>query len=177
MGRGGASNNGPATHVNLNSKLDLRPHDTYDENIEAVERLADGDFEMVGDIDRMHPRVFHEAFKRPYQTGVSPARVDEEGLEQMQEVLHENSERDPSWVGEKLFNIGYAQRVYGIENIGDLFDTPAMDFSKDYMPDPNVLVPENPYNAGKRKKKGDRHYDFAAGLIYGEISDWDIEIV
>ena len=173
---GGTGTGFPTGRVNLYSKLDLRPEEAYEENIEAIERLAEGEFEVVDDIEDMHPRVFHQAFKRPYQTSISPAQVDEESLETMREVLGENSERDPSWISKKLFDLGYHGRVYGPENVRDLFQTPAADFGKDYLPEFRGPLPSNPYKKGRQKRKGDIHYDIASALIENEISDWEIEV-
>lgn len=160
---------------NLGLKLDLRPHDTYEENIDALERFDE--FETVDETPpHIHPRVFHEVFKQAYREDLSPAKVDSEAIEDMKNILEENSEENHSWLNEKLFNLGYSKRVYGPENIGDIFENPSMDFRHDMIPDYKPVLFGNSYREGRQKRRGDLHYEFAANMIASELAGREVEL-
>ncbi|MFB6199681.1 MAG: hypothetical protein ABEJ83_02275 [Candidatus Nanohaloarchaea archaeon] len=156
MGRGGIGFN---IGVELDQKLDLRPFDEYDRNIEALEQLLNGEYEVVGETtEDMHPRVFHESFKHSYRTE-APAKVDSEALDMMQDILEENSEEEHFLLSDKLFDLGYNSRFYGPRNLSDIHDNPAKDYGEEMVPDfDSPFFLNNPYKDGKRKREADAHY-------------------
>lgn len=160
--------------TNLFSKLNLRPQNNYNENIEAIERISDLSFEEF--YSESHPRVFHEVFKEAYMDEQPSAKVDSEALEQMKDILEENSEKNPSWLNEKLFNLGYSKRVYGPENLRDLFSNPSVDFGPDMLPENDSILLTNPYREGHQQRKGDIHYDVASKIIANELSETELRI-
>lgn len=163
--------------VNLSSKLSLRPHNTYDENIEALQRMDEGEFENVEELTQhMHPRVFHELFKRPYEDDSPTAKVDSEALESLQAILEEKSDQEFPWWDEKLFNLGYSKRTYGPEDLRNLHDNPSLDFGPDLVPDYDSLLLHNPYRQGHQQRKGDEHYRWASTFMIKNNSNWEINL-
>ena len=160
--------------------LDLRPHDTYEENIEAIDSLINGEYDRIGETyGNLHPRVFHSAFRDFYGQDSSTAKVDEEALTQMQDILNENSGEDYFWPEEKLFNHGYRRGPKGRRNLSSRRrerDNPHIPHGRDMMPDLDLGILENPVRQGREKREADEHYTTASMRLGLEISDYDIEI-
>jgi hypothetical protein len=160
--------------------LNLRPQDTYDENIEALEEVLDGEYGHVGETyGDMHPRVFHMAFSDLYhQEG--PEKADSEALEMMQEVLEDNSGGERFWPEEKLFNFGYrlgpkpGRRTRKARR--QAREKPYVPFGREML-DLDTPMPENPVRKGRLKRLGDRYYADANQWLGLQIADREIEIV
>lgn len=162
--------------------LDLRPHDTYDENVEALDDVLNGEYGRVGEAyGEMHPRVFHMAFSDLYHQNGGPAKVDADALELMQEVLEDNSGEDRFWPEEKLFNLGYRLGLkHGRRSRKarrQSRDSPYLPFGRDMLPDFETPMPENPVRKGRLKNMGDRYYADANRRIGLEVGDRELEVV
>lgn len=158
--------------------LDLRPQDSYRENIEALDDVLQGEYDEVGEAYAdMHGRVFHSTFSQFYDQDSGPVRIDAEALEDMQEVLERKSEQDRFWPEEKLFNFGYG-RGLASDALRSARENPRIPYGRDMIPDfdmPTIL--ENPVRKGKLKREGDEYYSAANQWIVLDIGDQDIEIV
>ncbi|AOV94314.1 hypothetical protein AQV86_00105 [Nanohaloarchaea archaeon SG9] len=162
--------------------LNLRPHDTYDENIEALESVIDGEYDKIWEVyDDMHPRVFHKAFSDFYGQEGGPAKVDSKALEDMRTVLEHNSAKDHFWIEENLFNLGYRlgpkeKRRTGSEKRRER-QNPDIAHSRDMMPEIDVPMPKNPVREGRKKREGDEYYRRVNESIGLEIFNFDIEVL
>lgn len=162
--------------------LDLRPQDSYEENIDILESVKDGEYDVIGEAyGEMHPRVFHRAFRDFYGQENGPAKVDEEALEDMQEILSENSDTDHFWLEDKLFNLGY---TLGPKNRRRSFSqkrrerkNPGLPYGGDMIPDFDTPMPDNPVRKGRKKREGDEYYVRANHRMLLETFDFDIEVV
>lgn len=162
--------------------LDLRPQDSYDENIEALGTVLDGGYGTVGETaEDMHPRVFHMAFSDLYHLEEGSAKVDSEALEQMQDILEENSGQDRFWPEEKLFDLGY--RLGPKNNRANrrrrrnAREKPYIAYGRDMLPDLDTPLPENPVRKGRLKRAGDQHYAEASLRVLAETGDYELEII
>lgn len=161
--------------------LDLRPVDTYDENIEALGNLSEGEYDTVGEAYQdLHPRVYHSTFSEFYQQAVDTAKVDSEALEDMQELLDEKQEEDHFWIEDKLFNLGYAlgpkNNRRNRRSRRRQRQNPGIAHGRDMMPDFESPLPGNPVREGRQKRVTDEYYAFAGLKLNAELRDLDIEI-
>jgi len=157
--------------------LDLRPENTYEQNIESLEHMIDNGYESIAEayLD-LDPRVFHHSFRDHYGQEKGPVKVDEEAIEQMQSILEENSQKNPSWINRKLFNIGYRNAHFS-ESLMDIGDKPYLPFGKDMVPDFDNSIFGNPHKEGKIKKNGDIYYHFASQELASDLADLNVETV
>ncbi|WEL23870.1 hypothetical protein [Candidatus Nanohalovita haloferacivicina] len=162
--------------------LDLRPQDTYEENIDAIDALIDGEYDTVGETYAdFHPRVFHSAFRESYRQEAGAAKVDEEAMKQLQWILEENSGNDYFWPEEKLFNYGYRRgpknRRKSRSRRRRERKSPDLPHGRDMIPESGPGPLDNPVRRGRKKREADEYY-FAAGMrMAPEIADYDIEIL
>jgi hypothetical protein len=163
--------------------LDLRPQETYEENIEALDSLIDGEYEEVsGAYEDLNPRVFHKTFSEFYEQEHGPAQVDEEALEYMQEILSEKSEEDYFWLEDKLFKLGYElgpkeDRRRTRRSRRRERNTINIAHGQDMMPDLGFPVLRSPVRKGRLKREADDFYNEASRIIILDIGEFDIEIV
>lgn len=162
--------------------LDLRPQDTYEENIDVLDSMKNGEYQAVGDAyEELHPRVFHKAFGDFYGQEEDPAKVDEEALEAMQEILSQNSEKDRFWPEDKLFKLGYSlgpkDRRRSFTEKRREKKSPDLPYGRDMLPDFDTPMPENPVRQGRKKREGDEYYVRTNNRILLDAFDLDIEVV
>lgn len=160
--------------------LDLRPQNTYDENIEALESVIEGEYEVVGETyEDLHPRVFHKAFSTSYHDEGS-AKVDEEALRDMQQILEENSGEEHFWLEDKLFNLGYTLGPKNRRSVREKRkerEKPYLPHGRDMMPDIDSPMFDNPVREGRKKREGDEYYARVNQRLGLEIADLDIEVI
>lgn len=162
--------------------LDLRPVDTYDENIEALGELSEGEYDKVGETyQKLHPRVYHRTFSEFYKQATDTAKVDAEALADMQELLSEKQEEDHFWLEDRLFNLGYSlgpknnrrsRRSRRRER-----NNPQIAHGRDMIPDLETHLPGNPVRRGRKKRSADEYYGFASLKLNSELGNLDIEII
>lgn len=162
--------------------LDLRPHDTYEENIDTLDAIIDGEYEVIGETyGDLHPRVFHKAFSEFYGQETGSAKVDEQALEEMQEILSENSDTEYFWPEEKLFNLGYRlgprNRRRGFMEKKRERESPDIAHGRDIVKDMDVPMPDNPVRNGRKKREGDEYYMRTSERIGLDTAGLDLELV
>lgn len=156
------------------TKLDLEPWDEYDEEIQSLESLVNEEYSTVIEAAQvLNPRTSHEVF-RPGYHGEEPAVVREDHVEDIIEILEENSHNSRTKIGEKLFDLGYRWREPFID-LRTAVEEPYRNMSNENMPDTGLLA-SNPFTQGKKKREGDKYYHFATGYLLKEMKDWSIEI-
>lgn len=161
--------------------LDLRPQNTYNDNIEALESVIGGEYEVVGETyEDIHPRVFHKAFSRSFHDEDS-TKVDEEALRDMQQILEDNSEEEQFWLEDKLFNLGYTlgpkDRRRSMRKKRNERKNPYLPHGRDMIPDMDSPMFDNPVREGRKKREGDEYYARANQRLGLEIADLDIEVI
>jgi hypothetical protein len=163
--------------------LNLRPQNTYGENIEALDSLIDGEYGEVSETyEDLNPRLFHKTFSGFYEQEHGPAQVDAEALEDVQKILSNKSEKDHFWLEDKLFKLGYelgpkedsrrTRRSRRRER-----NTINIAHGQDMMPDLGFPVLRSPVRKGRLKREADDFYNEASRIINLDIGEFDIEIV
>lgn len=72
---------------NLARKVDLEPLNHYEEEIETVEELKQGEYEKPEELQKLNPRTFHEIFRTAYmESKESPARLHQQYLDDIEEA-------------------------------------------------------------------------------------------
>lgn len=162
--------------------LNLRPVDTYDENIEALGELSEGEYDKIGEAYQdLHPRVYHRTFSDFYQQDVDTAKVDSEALEDMQELLEDKKDEDHFWLEDRLFKLGYAlgpkNNRINRRSRRRQRKNPHIAHGQDMMPDFETHLPGNPVRRGRKKRDADEHYEFASLKLNRDLLNLDIEVI
>ena len=153
-------------------KLDLEPFDVYDDQIDVLEAVKDGEYEGAIDAaQNLHPRTGHELFRYSSPDGV---RVEEEHIDRMIDVLEDNSENSRTSVGEWLFRSGYTSHISGTE-LRQAVEQPRMNFPDENLPDYS-LIPR-PFRDGREKREADDYYGIAVGYMFRDFDETDLEIM
>lgn len=162
---------------NLARKVDLAPLNNYEDQIETIEELKQEEYSQPKELQKLHPRTFHEIFRTTYMERKEPsARLHEQYLDDIEEALTENSENEANIFSEKLFNLGYRMgRNVPPKNLVDTIDMPQSNHIPEEIESPYIW--NNSYTEGKNKAVADNYYRFAASRLAKEVEDWDIEVI
>ena len=163
----------PLYTTNLGNKLDLAPFGDYEGFIEAVEELLHQEYETVVEaaVD-MNPRVSHEIFRYTGMRQADDAIVEVGMVEEVLDVLENNSEREFGWLEDKLFRLGY-RSIPEAPNPIELQENPYHNHISD-----NVNLASShlstSYSRGKDKRESDEHYTWANRFLVEELSHQEI---